>query len=272
MMSINTNVAALNSARLLNQSAKALSKSLARLSSGSRIVSPEDDPGGLSQSLRFGDQINRTNAANSIVGNVISFSQSQDGFLTNVQESLDRMSELSVLSQDTTKTNADLSNYQAEFTSLQAYISDITSRKFNGISLFATSGLAVTIDSDAATYAINAADLGGSTSTGVLNAYSGVSISTSTSAFTAMSQIKTAIQALANMRALVGSNIQRLNLTSDQLSIVSENLSAAKSRIADTDVATESTEFAKLNILVQSGTTMLAQANTQPALALQLLR
>ena len=87
-----------------------------------------------------------------------------------------------------------------------------------------------------------------------------------------MSQIKTAIQALAQMRALVGANIQRLNLSADQLDIVNENLTAANSRIADVDIAHESTEFARLNILVQSGTTMLAQANAQPQLALQLLR
>ncbi|MBI4657894.1 MAG: flagellin, partial [Verrucomicrobia bacterium] len=109
------------------------------------------------------------------------------------------------------------------------------------------------------------------TSTGVLNAYSGVSISTSTAAYLALNQIKTAIQALANMRALVGANIQRLTLTSEQLSILNENLFAANSRIKDIEVAEESTQFAKFNILVQSGTAMLAQANLLPQSALRLL-
>ena len=272
MMSINTNMSALTSARLLGQASTALTKSLSRLSSGSRIVSPEDDPGGLGQSARFAAQIHRNSAAKANVGNAISLSQTQDGFLQSVQDSLDRMSELTVLAQDSTKTNADLSNYQSEFTALQAYISDITSRKFNGISLFASSALAVTIDADATTFSVNAADLAGATSSGVINAYSGVSISTSTSAYSALNQIKTAIQALAGMRAVVGANIQRLNLSAEQLDIVNENLAAANSRIADVDIAQESTEFARLNILVQSGTTMLAQANAQPQLALQLLR
>jgi flagellin len=80
------------------------------------------------------------------------------------------------------------------------------------------------------------------------------------------------VLALANMRAQIGANIQRLNLTGEQLSILNENLSNANSRIADVDVAAESTEFARLNIQVQSGTSMLAQANTRPQLALQLLR
>ena len=169
-MSINTNMSALTSARLLTQASTALTRSLSRLSSGSRIVSPEDDPGGLGQSVRFAAQINRNSAAKANVGNAVSLSQTQDGFLQSVQDSLDRMSELTVLAQDATKTNADLSNYQSEFTALQAYISDITSRKFNGISLFATSALAVTIDSDATTFSVSAADVSGATSTAVNNA------------------------------------------------------------------------------------------------------
>jgi flagellin len=268
---INTNVSAMNSARLLNASTTQLNKSLARLSSGSRIVSPEDDAAGLAQSIKFDAQINRNSAANINVQNATSFSQTQDGFLQKVQKSLDRMSELSVLAQDTTKTNSDLSNYQSEFSQLQNYISNITTKQFNGVSLFDASGLGITIDSDAATFGMNSADLTGATSTGVLNAYSGVSISTSTSAYSALNQIKTAIQALANMRAQVGANIQRLKLTSEQLTILNENLSAANSRIKDVDVADESTQFAKYNILVQSGTAMLAQANLLPQSALRLL-
>ncbi|MBI4659412.1 MAG: flagellin [Verrucomicrobia bacterium] len=270
-MVINTNVSAMNSARLLSASNSALSKSLARLSSGSRIVSPEDDAAGLAQSIKFDAQINRNSATNVNVQNAVSYSQTQDGFIQKVQKALDRMSELSVLAQDATKTNTDLSNYQSEFTQLQSYISDITSKQFNGVSLFASSGVAVTIDSDALTFALNAANLSGSTSTGVLNAYSGVSISTSLAAYSALNQIKTAIQSLANMRAQVGANIQRLNLTGEQLTILNENLSAANSRIKDVDVAEESTQFARLNILVQSGTAMLAQANLLPQSALRLL-
>ena len=268
---INTNVSAMNSSRLLNASTTALHKSLSRLSSGSRIVSPEDDAAGLAQSVKFDAQIARNSAANINVQNAVSFSQTQDGFLQKVQKSLDRMSELSMLAQDTTKTNSDLSNYNSEFLQLQSYISDISSKQFNGVSLFDSAGLGVTVNSDAVTFGMNSADLTGATSTGVLNAYSGISISTSSAAYSALNQIKTAIQALANMRAQVGANLQRLNLTSEQLVILNENLSAANSRIKDVDVAEESTQFAKYNILTQSGTAMLAQANLLPQSALRLL-
>ena len=268
---INTNTAAQNSSRLLSTSSAALSKSLARLSSGSRLVSPEDDAAGMAQSIKFDAQINRNAAANSNVNNAVSFSQTQDGFLQKVQKALDRMSELSVLAQDTTKTVSDLSNYTAEFTQLQNYISDISNKTFNAVSLFTSTGLAVTVDACAATFGMNAANVAGATGTGVLNAYSGISVSSTTAAASALSNIKTAIQALANMRAQVGANIQRLNLTSEQLTVLNENISAANSRLKDVDVATESTNFAKMNILVQSGTAMLAQANVLPQSALRLL-
>ena len=271
MIVINTNTSATNASRLLSSSNANLTKSLARLSSGSRIVSPEDDAAGLAQSVKFDAQISRTKAANINIGNAVSFSQTQDGFLQKVQKALDRMSEIAVLAQDTTKTNSDLSNYAAEFTQLQNYISDITGKTFNGVSLFGTEGLAVTIDSDAATFGMNTAHLSGGTSTGVLNAYSGISVSTSTAAASALNNIKTAIQTLANMRAQVGANIQRLNFTSEQLTVLNENLEASNSRIKDVDVAAESTSYARYNILVQSGTAMLAQANSLPQGALRLL-
>src|SRR5690349_11628064 len=121
-MVINTNISAQSSARLLSESSNMLSKSLARLSSGSKIVSPEDDAAGLAVSFRFDAEINRVNAAKSNVGNAISFSQTQDGFLKKVAKALDRMSELSVLSQDVTKTDADRGLYNQEFTTLGAYI------------------------------------------------------------------------------------------------------------------------------------------------------
>ena len=267
---IRTNTAALNASRLLNQSTSQLQKSLARLSTGSRIVSPEDDPAGLAQSIKFLAQIKRTNAANTNVGNAISFSHTQDGFLQKVQSALDRLSELSLLAQDATKTVTDLSNYTAEFTQLQNYVSDITSKTFNGVTLFASTALNITIDSDGTTFAMNSANLSDGTA-GVLKAYSGISVSSVTAATAALTNIKSAIQALATMRANVGANLERLNLSSEQLTIVSENLNAANSRVADVDVAQESTKFAKLNILVQSGTTMLAQANVIPQSALRLL-
>ena len=273
-MVINTNIAAMASARSLDWSTNALAKSLSRLSSGSKITSPEDDAAGLAQSIRFEAQINRNSAVKSNIGNAVSFVQTQDGFLQKVQASLDRMSELSVLSQDVTKTNTDRSNYSVEFTQLQNYISDIGGKDFNGVTLFASGGQNVTIDTDAATFSMNAVDMTSSVVTnGLANIYNATTsaITNTTSAGIALSNIQTAIQNLADMRAKVGANIQRLNMTDDQVTILNENMSAANSRIKDVDVATEATEFARYNILVQSGTAMLGQANMLPSMALQLI-
>src|SRR5678810_1115296 len=103
-MVINTNIAALTSAHLLGASTSMLSKSLARLSSGSKITSPEDDSAGLAVSMKLNAQISRVDAANSNVGNAISFNQTQDGYLSKINDALTRMSELAVLAQDVTKS------------------------------------------------------------------------------------------------------------------------------------------------------------------------
>ncbi|MDP7048525.1 MAG: flagellin [Verrucomicrobiota bacterium] len=273
-MVINTNTAAMASSRTLAWSTNQLSKSLARLSSGSKIVSPEDDAAGLAQSIKFEAQMSRNGAVRANLGNAVSFTQTQDGFLQKVQASLDRMSELTVLSKDITKTDTDRSNYTVEFQQLQNYISDIGEKKFNGVTLFDSTQEAVTIDSDANTFSMNAVDMTNAVATtGLATIYNSTSssISSTGNASTALTNIKTAIQTLADMRAKVGANLQRLNMTDDQVTILNENMSAANSRIKDINVADEATDFAKYNILVQSGTAMLGQANMLPSLALQLI-
>jgi flagellin len=268
-MVINTNASALSSASLLAESSKMLSKSLARLSSGSRIVSPEDDAAGLAVSMRFDAQINRIAAASANVGNAISFSQTQDGFLKKVAKALDRMSELAILAQDVTKTDTDRGLYEKEFATLKGYISDIADKDFNGVSLFSSSALSVTSDSDANTFSMTNVDLG---ATAYDNAVaSSTQVDTAAHAVTALGYIKTAISQLATDRATVGANVSRLSSTAEQLGVLKDNLSAANSRIKDVDVAEESTTFARYNILVQAGTAMLAQANANPQSALRLL-
>ena len=266
-MVINTNTSAQSSARLLGESSAMLAKSLSRLSSGSKIVSPEDDAAGLAVSTRFDAQINRIAATSNNVGNAISFNQTQDGFLKKVTKALDRMSELAILAQDVTKTDADRELYDAEFTTLGAYIDDVASKDFNGVALFDGTALDVTIDSDGNTYAMNSVDLGASAYTTA----TGGSVATSGDAATALDDVKAAIDQLAIDRANIGANISRLSSTNEGLSVLKDNLSAANSRIKDVDVAEESTNFARYNILVQAGTAMLAQANATPQSALRLL-
>lgn len=267
VMVINTNTSALTSTRLLGESSSMLAKSLARLSSGSKIVSPEDDAAGLAVSMRFDAAINRTAAANGNVGNAISFSQTQDGFLQKVSKALDRMSELSILSQDVTKTDTDRALYNSEFSTLGAYITNAASKDFNGVSLFSSSALTVTTDGDSGTFSMSGVNLGAAAYTGA----TGSNVSTVSGAQTALTNVKTAITQLATDRSTIGSSISRLSLTSEQLGVLKDNLSAANSRIKDVDVADESTQFARYNILVQAGTSMLAQANSLPQSALRLL-
>src|SRR5437588_301390 len=105
-MVINTNISAQTSAQLLGQSSSMLSKSLARLSSGSKISSPADDSAGLAVSMKLNAQMSRVDAATSNVGNAVSFNQTQDGYLQKVSDALNRMSELAILAQDVTKTSS----------------------------------------------------------------------------------------------------------------------------------------------------------------------
>jgi flagellin len=267
-MVINTNVSAQSSARLLSESSAMLSKSLARLSSGSKIVSPEDDAAGLAVAMRFDAQINRIQASNNNVGNAISFSQTQDGYLKKVSKALDRMSELAILSQDVTKTNADRALYNTEFSKLGTYVNDLASKDFNGVSLFTATALNVTIDSDANTFSMSGINVGAAAYTTATAS----TVGTTATAATALTNVKAAITQLASDRATIGATTSVLGSYGEQLGVLKDNLSAANSRLKDVDVADESTRFARYNILVQAGTAMLAQANAAPQSALRLLQ
>jgi flagellin len=268
-MVINTNISAQSAAQMLQQSSMNLSQSLARLSSGSKITSPADDSAGLAVSMKLGAQISRTGAAQNNVANAISFNQTQDGYLQQVDTALTRMSELSVSAQDVTKTSADTALYQQEYKTLASFVSDVATKSFNGVSLFNGTSLSVTSDSEGATFTNLGVNLT-STNTSYANALKD-DISTLSGAQTALTDTKTAIAQLASDRANIGSNEETLGYYNNALGTLSNNLSAAKSQITDVDVATESTNYAKENILVQSGTAMLAQANSMPQSVLRLL-
>ena len=267
-MVINTNISAQNGARYLAESSSMLSKSLGRLSSGSKITSPEDDAAGLAVSVRFDAQISRIGAAVSNLGNAISFNQTQDGYLGKVSKALDRMSELSVLSQDVTKTDSDRALYNAEFTQLGAYVNDTATKDFNGVALFDGTSLNVTTDSEGATLATTGVNLTASAYTTA----TGSTIDTAANAATALTNVKAAIVQLTSDRANLGANISVMNSYSSQLGVLKDSLTGANSRIKDVDVAEESTKFAKANILVQAGTAMLSQANSSAQSVLKLMQ
>jgi len=267
-MVINTNITAQISAGNLQNSQAMLSRSLARLSSGSKIINPSDDAAGLAVASRLDAQVQRLNAAKANIGNAVSFTQTQDGYLKKIAKAFDRMSELTILAQDVTKSDADRALYNAEFTELGAYVTSAASKDFNGVPLFSTTALNVTTDSEGSTFTMNGIDLGAAVYTTAVAA----NVSTLATAATALTDIKAAITQISTDRATIGAYQSRLNYTAEQLTVSKENLTAASSRIMDVDVAEESTEYAKQNILVQSGTAMLAQANAMPQSVLKLLQ
>jgi flagellin len=246
-----------------------LSQSLARLSSGSKITSPADDSAGLAVSMNLVSQEGENTAASNNVADAISFNQTQDGYLSQVTSALDRMSELAVQAQDVTKSSSDRSLYQNEFNTLAKYVNNVSTENFNGVSLFNGNTLNVTIDSSGGTFAMQGVDLTGATFTTL---QSTDNISTVSGAQTALTDVQKAISQIATDRAALGSNEETLTDYQNQLGTLNNNLAAANSVITDVDVAQESTTYAKENILVQTGTAMLAQANAVPNIALKLLQ
>jgi flagellin len=267
-MIINTNTSAQVSANNLAASSTALSRSLARLSSGSKIVNPSDDAGGLAVASRLDAQVQRLSAANSNVGNAVSFTQTQDGYLKKVSKAFDRMSELAILSQDATKTDQDRALYDVEFQQLSQYVGTAAAQQFNGVDLFSTNAIDITADGEGNSFTMAGIDL---TSTPYTDAMA-AKVGTLTDAKDALDKVRTAINQVASDRATIGAYQSRLNFTAEQITISKENLTAASSRIQDVDVAEETTQYARNNILVQSGTAMLAQANQMPQSVLRLLQ
>jgi flagellin len=267
-MVINTNAAANMAASYLDQSSTNLNQSLERLSSGSQIVNASDNPAGLAESMTLMAEVGETNAANDNVSNAQSMLQTQDGYLQQVGSALDQMSTLAVESQDVTKSAAERADYQKEFTTLAGYITNTATTDFNGVSLFSGASLSVTTDGSGGTFTMTGVNLYGNAA---YTALAGASISTTGGAVSALTAVTAAIAQLATDRATVGANEERLSYTGNELGVLANNLTAANSQLTDVDVATESTKYANEQVLVQSGVSMLAQANQNPQNALKLL-
>ena len=248
---INTNTSATSAAYNLAASNSMLQKSLNRLSSGSKIVNPSDDAGGMAVSMSLSAAARRSGAVAANIGNAVSYLQTQDGALKVTGKILERMSELTALAQDTTKSTDDTANYNSEFTALSTQLNSITSESFNGINLFSS---------------------GGSDLTTALTGVGTAAVDTTAHASSADTTIQGAIKNVASLRATNGASQSNFNFKAELLTVNKANLEAANSRIIDVDVAEESTQLARYNILVQSGTAMLAQANQSAQVALKLLQ
>jgi flagellin len=267
---INTNISAQIAANNLANSTSMLQESLNKLSSGSKIVSPADDAGGLAVSMKLTATESREEALQNNIGDATSFLQTQDGALQVAGSVLDRMSQLETLYQDPTKNSSDQANYDDEFSQLQSELSNLTTESFNGVAMFGTSSFTVDVTDDLSSSSgvtISAQNLASSASgVGALTASAVTSLGNLT-----LSDITNAIQNVATMRANNGAEQSRLGFASTMLTTNSTNLQTAISRISDVDVASETTNLAKWNVLVQAGTSMLSQANQSAQVALKLI-
>ena len=181
------------------------------------------------------------------------------------------MGEISLLAKDATISDTDRELYDKEFQQLKTFLTRTKSKQFNGIDLFSENEIKVTIDSSKSSFSIPPVNL-------KLEAYlfsdenaETVHIRTLRKAQESLDFVSKAVSQIALDRAQIGAIQGRLDFTNTQLASTKENLSSAMSRIKDVDVAEEATQYARYQILVQSGTSMLAQANAMPKTVLQLL-
>lgn len=265
---INTNSSASYASLNLTKSSDLLQKSLARLSSGSKISTPSDDAGGLAVSMKLQAAIKRTDATATNVANALSFLQTQAGSLKSIGSVLDRMSELGTLAGDVTKASSDIANYSTEYSNLVTELGKLAADSFNGISLFSGA-------SNAGSLTVFIAQDGSQTmgidQSAVLPAWSSIT-SLGQATGSQISTVQSSIQSVSTLMANNGAQSSRLQFALDSLNVNKVNLEAANSRIYDVDVAAETTKLARANILVQSGAAMLSQANAASQIALKLLQ
>jgi flagellin len=271
---ISTNTAANTALRYLNNNSTAQSESLAKLSSGSRIVSAKDDASGLAIATSMNADITVLNQAATNVTSGTSVLNTADGALSNIADILQRMNSLTAQAQSGSSSTDDLSYIDAEYQQLSEEIDDIsTTTNFNGVALLdGTSGYSAGVDflvGTASTDTITV-QLDGATTSDL--GISGTSITDAASAASNMDLINTAITQVSEMRANVGATLSRFEFRGDVISTSLENLQSAKSSISDVDIATEQTNFTNYQTLTSAAISALSQANSMSQSLLKLLQ
>jgi flagellin len=269
---VNTNVSALNAQRQLFDSSNALTKSFERLSSGMRINSAADDAAGLQISNRLTSQVEGLNQGIRNANDAISLTQTAEGALGETTNALQRIRQLAIQSQNGINSDDDRAALQKEVTALTQEISRIASdTEFNSVNLLDGNFSAVfLVGSNAGqTVSVNLESSSGFGVTGL--GLSGLSVSSVGGASAAMAAIDTAISTIGGARADLGALENRFQSTIRNMSNVSENISAARSRITDTDFAAETANLTRNQIMQQASITVLSQASQRPQLALSLL-
>jgi flagellin len=264
---INTNVEAFNAHRQLSATSDKLGKAMERLSSGYRINRAADDAAGLAITEKLRGQIGGLEQAQRNAQDAISLVQTAEGNLQEVHSMLQRVRELAVQYKNGSLSSSDRAAIQSEVNMLGSEVERIgSSAQFNGILLLSS---AANI-----TFQVGAMD-GEVITVSTISLGSGVppaAFQLSAAGATDISEIDSAIDAVSSQRAQFGAVQNRLEHTLSNLAVYQENLTASESRIRDVDMAAEMVNFTKLQILQQSGTAMLAQANQTPQSVLQLLK
>jgi flagellin len=239
-----------------------LSKSMQKLSSGLRINSAADDAAGLAISEKMRSQINGTDQAQRNAMDGISLVQTAEGAYNEMHSILQRVRELAVQAQNGTLSSSDTTAIDQEVGQLTAELTRISGNtQFNGLAVL----------NGSFTLQVGA-DSGGGNQIGFTLASIDFSSLGSAASAGAISAIDTAITSVSSARSTLGAVQNRLEHAVSNLGVYQENISAAESRIRDVDIAAETVNFTKLQILSQSGTAMLAQANSAPNNVLSLLR
>ncbi|SER47899.1 flagellin [Salipaludibacillus aurantiacus] len=288
-MKINNNIQALNAYRNLNQNQFQTSKNLEKLSSGLRINRAADDAAGLAISEKMRSQIRGLKQAERNAMDGISLIQTAEGALTEVHSMLQRMRELAVQAANDTYTDEDREQIQNEINELVEEIDSIGQKtEFNTKTLLANldeNGSFAAAGEEGLTFIFQiGANEGQNVKVQIKpmhaealelrdgNGENSISIDVKDSADEAILKINEAIEKVSNARSQLGAMQNRMEHTINNLQVTHENLTSAESRIRDADMALEMTEFTRNNILNQSATAMLAQANQLPQGVLQLLQ
>lgn len=274
-MRINTNVASLSAQRTIADTNRLKDSSLQKMSSGSRINSASDDAAGLAISEKLKANIRGLNQANRNTGDAISLIQTAEGGLNEVSNILVRLRELSVQSASDTVGETERKFTDLEFQNLKQEVQRISQvTEFNGVKLLSGEGqnldfqVGVGNSEGLDRISYNSSKINsGLSSLGIGE----IGVSSKEGAQNSLSTLDQAIEGVSGQRAELGAMQNRLTSTSNGLMIMSENLSAANSRVRDTDYAEETAKNAKFSILNSAGTSVLSQANASGATALKLI-
>ncbi len=283
-MIINHNMSALYASRELNIHNGLIQKNIEKLSSGMRINRAGDDASGLAVSEKLRGQIRGLNQAKRNIQNGVSFIQTTEGYLQETEDILHRVRELAVQSANGVYTQEDRMQIQVEVSQLVDEVNRIASHaQFNGMNM-----LTGTFAKDSVTNGVMQFQVGANMdqservyigtmtaqALGLQGSQGGtgiISISTVQSSNQAIGTVDSALTQVSKQRADLGAYQNRFEMAAKGVAVAAENLQAAESRIRDVDMADEMVQYTKNQILVQAGTAMLAQANTEPQSVLKLL-